>query len=325
MLFFCTYFDIRYIHRGLALYESMKRQKEPFTLWILCFDEETWHTLSRLKLPEVRLIRNLEFEDNDEELKRAKTNRSRVEYYWTCTPSLPLFIFRRFTEVDVLTYIDSDMYFYSSLGTPVTEMGSGSVLINLQDISADYEGRGSSGKYNVGVVTFRGDQNGKRCLEWWREQCLQSCFYRPEEGLYGDQHFLDDWPERFEKVVVSSAVGLRAAPWNISKYAVTAGQKGTISVGGHELICFHFHALRFCNAHLVFLIGWNVRLSPACSRLIYRPYVEALLKAERTIRAIDDKLVLPKSGIPWRYVAGRLIRRQPLRNFMWVGGSRGNK
>src|SRR5205823_14122047 len=94
MRYFCTYFDHQYSARGLALYQSLRRHCPEFKLWILCLDELSHSELTRLNLPEVSLLTLGELENGDAALLAAKENRSRIEYYFTCTPSLPLFILR---------------------------------------------------------------------------------------------------------------------------------------------------------------------------------------------------------------------------------------
>ena len=127
---FCTYFDRNYLPRGLALYRSLARHcQRPFTLWVLCFDATTYRTLDRLCLPGVRLIALDQFEAGDSDLQRAKTERSLVEYYWTCTPSLPLYILRHYPEVELITYLDADLCFYADPMPIYAEMGDGSILI----------------------------------------------------------------------------------------------------------------------------------------------------------------------------------------------------
>src|SRR5262249_4488443 len=93
---FCTYFDSNFLVKGLTLYRSLVQHvRESFTLSVLCFDDLTYQTLTRLSLPNLKPISLAEFEEGHDDLARAKQNRSRVEYFFTCTPSLPLFLFRR--------------------------------------------------------------------------------------------------------------------------------------------------------------------------------------------------------------------------------------
>src|SRR5438093_9398279 len=129
MYYFCTYFDHRYMSRGLALYRSLKRHCPSFRIWMLCMDPEAYRELAELSLAEVHPLTLDEFERGDEALLQAKQSRSLLEYYFTCTPSLPLFILNHYLEVDRITYLDADLFFYADPGAIFTEIGDRSIAI----------------------------------------------------------------------------------------------------------------------------------------------------------------------------------------------------
>src|SRR5438309_1812952 len=111
---FCTYFDSRYLSRGLALYESLRRHAPSAHLHMLCMDECAHDVLERLALPAISPIRLAEFEKDDAALLAAKANRTPMEYYFTCTPSLPLYVLHKNPHKERVFYIDADCYFFSS-------------------------------------------------------------------------------------------------------------------------------------------------------------------------------------------------------------------
>ena len=126
---FCTYFDSRYLPRGLVLYESLKRHGGEFDLLVLCLDEATYDVLHRLALPEIRLLQLAELEGRDRELHACKAARSPIEYYFTATSCLALYALERLREGEVITYLDSDLAFFSSIEPLFDELGRNSIAI----------------------------------------------------------------------------------------------------------------------------------------------------------------------------------------------------
>jgi len=279
---FCTYFDRNYLTRGLALYRSLARHcQRPFTLWILCFDATTYETLDRLSLPGVRLISLDQFEAADPSLRKAKAERSAVEYFWTCTPSLPLYILSHYPKIDLITYLDADLCFYSDPMPVYSEMGDGSILIVEHRYAPEHAHlAATSGIYNVELLAFRRDDRGLTCLRWWRARCLEWCYKRIEDGKFGDQKYLDDWPQRFAGVVALKNVGAGLAPWNAAQYNVR-WQDGRINVDGAPLIFYHFHGLKKIARNAIRPAGHAYRLSSSLIEHLYFPYMDALREAER--------------------------------------------
>lgn len=282
---YCTYFDRHYLPYGIALYESLTRHSdEPFVLWVLCFDEETYHVLGQMELVQVRRIALSDFEAGDEALLEAKGNRDRVEYFWTCTPSLPLYIFRENPEIDQVTYLDADLFFYSSPEVIFEEFGDGSILVIEHRFPRELKEREIFGKFNVGLLVFRRDEEGIAALERWRDQCNEWCYRHLEGEKYGDQKYLDQWPERFTNVVILENKGAGLAPWNLSRYELSL-QESAIFVDEVPLVFFHFHRFSFFSdttfAHGSEVYPVENRISPlrnAHLELLYIPYASELRK-----------------------------------------------
>ena len=92
-------------------------------------------------------------------------------------------------------------------------------------------------------MTFRRDERGLEALHWWRDRCLEWCYFRVEDGKMGDQKYLDDWPERFPGVHVLEHPGGGLAPWNVERYEL-ARRNGSVLVDDRELVFYHYHSLR---------------------------------------------------------------------------------
>ena len=274
---FCTYFDHRFLDRGLALHASLSRHCPTFRLWVLCLDPACHEQLMARQLPGVVPLRLDHLEREDAELASVKPTRSTVEYYFTLTPHLPLHIFSRAPDVDLLTYVDADLFFYSDPAPLFRELGTGAVSIVPHRFASGLKGYERNGLYNVGWLSFRRDPRAHECLLWWRDRCREWCYDRHEDGKYADQKYLDQWPERFRGVVTLGHKGADLAPWNVANYRIRCST-GTVSVDEQPLVFYHFHGLRHIRRNLydTNLASYHVRPGPELLRGIYDPYIQTL-------------------------------------------------
>ena len=98
-------------------------------------------------------------------------------------------------------------------------MDSKSVMITPHWYTPKYEKSQDSGIYCVHFTTFKNDDIGLGVLKWWRKECLNWCYNRHEDGKFGDQKYLDDWPTRFQGIhILQNRGGGDIAPWNAGQY-----------------------------------------------------------------------------------------------------------
>ena len=291
MYSFCSYLDHNYLSRALALYESLEKHFPEFELYVLCLSDQCYNILQRLDLPKVQLIKLKEFESYDTDLREAKKNRSVIEYYFTMSPCLPLFIFSRFPNVQMITYLDTDLYFFSNPKVIFEEISDHSIAIIEHRFSPHLKHREIYGIYNVAWNTFRRDENALECLNWWRERSIEWCYDRVEEGKYNEQRYLDDWPERFNKVIVIKHKGANLAPWNIDNYHIST-RNGNVFVDNDPLIFYHFHAVKQIKGPLYDsgLSLYESKLTENILEFIYKPYIKHLRKVEESVRSKNINL-----------------------------------
>ena len=282
MRYYCTYFDGHYLNRGLALLESLRQHETSrFTLFVVCMDEITRVVLTQLAIPEISLVPLHEIERRDEVLLSTKQSRSLVEYYWTMTPTILLRILERHREIDLLTYLDADLFFFSSPQPLFEELGQNSILIHEHRYSPTQAHLSThNGRFNVGLLSFRRDSRGFQALRWWRERCLEWCFARYEQGKMGDQLYLEDWPTRFTGVTVLQHRGGGVGPWNHDQYAIRVSHEGHTLVENDVLIFYHFHSLKLASPDLAVPVAHpHYRLTIPGLTHCFIPYLEALARA----------------------------------------------
>jgi hypothetical protein len=282
---YCTLFDSNYLAKALAMYRSLERHAQPFHLTAFTFDERAEALLEKLALAHLTVVPLRELERADPGLAAVKADRSPVEYCWTATPCLPLHLLDSRPELAEITYIDADLLFFSDPEPLFAEMGDASVLITPHRYAPEYAGHAVNGIYNVQFLTFRRTPDGLEALRWWRERCLEWCYYRLEDGKLGDQKYLDDWPQRFQGVHELAHVGGGLAPWNALQYAVER-RGDQVTVDGVPLVFFHFHRVRLRRSgrHAYHPPGYHV--PRAVIREVYRPYLAALDAARAELERV---------------------------------------
>ena len=263
---FVTLFDLLFLPQGLALHQSMERHAGHYTLWILCMDDELHEILSEIKLTNVQLLQLSLLETK--ELKQVKLDRSVGEYCWTTTPFAPKFVFDSDPSVERVTYLDADLWFRKSPVPIFQEFDKSgkAVLITDHAYSPEYDLSEKSGQYCVQFTTFTRD-GGETVRKWWEDRCIEWCYARFEDGKFGDQKYLDDWPERFpEQVHVLSNQSWTLAPWNANRFPYSNG------------IFWHFHELRLTEKYSKLMVQFTTSYSiPSITRKqIYDPYLDDL-------------------------------------------------
>ena len=280
MINFCTLFDSNYLTRGLALYESLKKNCPSFHLYVVAFNDECYTYFRNSDLKNITPIALKEFED--QKLLEVKPSRSIAEYCWTCTPSVILYCLNTF-NLPACTYVDADMIFYRDPGILLDEMGTDSILISEHRYSKEYDQSATHGKYCVQFMCFKNNHAGIQALSWWRDRCLEWCYSYPEDGKFGDQKYLDDWITRFAGVHVLQHPGGGVAPWNLQQFQFTI-EDGEIHIienatgNKYPLIFFHFHGLKFYTDNTVSLSGSLYEMKQDVKNLVYKPYIRLLLQ-----------------------------------------------
>lgn len=314
---FCTYFDHRYLARGLALHASLSHACQEFTLWVLALSDEAERFLRQTGLANLRIISLAALEDFDPELHESRASRSLVEFYFTCSPCLVRYLFQRNPDFEEMTYLDSDLFFFSSPEVLFDELGNASVGIVPHRFSPKAaSSHAKFGRYNVGWLTFRHNASGQACLDWWRERCLEWCFDRVEGDRYADQKYLDRFETMFSGVHSISHPGANLAPWNLERHVV-ANDGGIVTVNGKALVFFHFQGFRQLSERLYDsnLTGYGASLTGPVRNHIFRPYIAALRHAEQVLCATStstfagDRIRRSASGMAGlRFGAGRAVR-----------------
>jgi len=243
MKYFCTLSDYNYLAKGLALYKSLKKNSsESFLLYYLYLDERTKNALEKLNFPELKIIGLSEIENK--ELKIARTDRSYTEFCYTLA-SYFLYYLINTLNIDHMTYIDSDIFFYKDpdiIYKEIKEKSVGIIAHRHNSVGSDQDGT-----YNVGVVYFKNNEMGKKVLFWWMDAVLNKLY--PEYYGCGDQRYLEGFIPRFgeENICIADRTFGHGAPWNYRLYSFDKINEGLIIWNSIEqpFVFNHFSRLTY--------------------------------------------------------------------------------
>lgn len=313
MYYFCTYFDSNYLPKALCLLDSLERHCASFRIYILCLDEDCLKSVKALKRDFIDAMGVAELEKVIPQLTKVKDSRSASEYYYTCGPAFIRYVLDFEPAIDIITYLDADLYFFSDPG-PLFEAFKGySIGVVGNHMPEFRKKRVWQGFYNVGWINFRRDADGLSCLEWWRDRCLEWCYERYEDGKFADQLYLDQWPKLFKGFIEFTHHGANVAPWNAGDYRF-AWRNGQIYVDEYPIIYYHFHGLIkvFKNVYNTNL-GLTLKAPNPIVKHIYSEYIKLLehhsvdRNPTASIRRYRPKYYVIKSLI--RFLLGLIFRQ----------------
>lgn len=292
---FTTFFDKNYLARGLVLIESLQQHSESFAIYVLCLDDFTanFFRQNNKQYPQVIVVLLSDIEKSDEALFAIKAERRLIEYYFTLSPCLPLYLLKKYSLSHICS-LDADIKFYSSPQSLFDYLNEYSIVITPHKFSKEVSDLVKWGVNNVSFQIFMNDTVGIECLELWRKQCLDWCKDEldVENNRFADQKYLDNWnilyPNKV-KQLYDNVSGL--APWNLNNYVINIKENSFFS-NGEKLIFYHFHHNKFFSKHWASngFATYKVKHSPNITK-IYQDYWEKVNKKSEVIQIGKENFI----------------------------------
>jgi hypothetical protein len=210
---------------------------------------------------------------------------------------LPHYLFAK-TDADRVTYIDGDLYFFTSPRPVIDSFGEASVAITPHRFSIEFRDFVVYGRFNVAWITYRRCTEALDCLNAYKADCTAWCYDRVEDGKFGDQKYLDTWPDRYPSLRIIEHKGFNLAIWNIAGYVIRM-KNNVVTIDDDPLVFYHFSATQIAP-------GGSVRVpasphpGPSQSVLlenVIKPYAWMLEKEHRRLLERFPALSTAKSDI----------------------------
>mgnify|MGYP005831825255 FL=1 len=270
----------------------MEKHINDYILIIVCMDNNVYNSLIKNPFPNSKIFSHDELIEFKPILTEIVQKRSKVEYYFTCSSQICEFVFNKFPKIELLTYLDSDLYFFDSPDPIFNEIKGYSVGIIEHKFHWTGFYKKKYGKFNVGWINFRNDKIGRSCLNDWANNCIEWCYQRLEDGKYADQKYLDYWPKKYPKIKIIKNIGANLAIWNIKNYKLTL-YKNKLLVNDCPLIFYHFNGLKQISFKVfkTELSSSYIRLKGPILNNIYLPYVKKLIDFQ------DKSIIISKRDL----------------------------
>jgi hypothetical protein len=279
-----TLFDRGYAGRGVVMIETASVHHES-SVNVLALD----HFVSRIKVPgrELTVMTKSELFLRFPLLPGTLIGKSESEAIFTIGPTFLMHTMSLIPENDWLVYADADLDFHAPLSECLGNLApSTSVLIAPhRHYLWNRKRLAKFGEFNVGLVAFRNDAQGRLVLKKWAEACLEWCRDYPEDGKYADQKYLESFSSWSNAVAVDTRLGADLAPWNASFKKIRKAE-GVVTVNGEKLLYFHMQGLkrRSSSWHL----GHLQYLSLAGRNLVNQVYLPYLAKLESVATSLGE-------------------------------------
>jgi hypothetical protein len=277
---YCTLFDRSYLFQGVALHDSLVATTSDFTLYALAMDNEAFAMLSKLGRDSLVPVHIGDLLTDEISAVRARTTHG--QFCWVSQPLICQYLLDQH-GLDMVTYLESDSYFFSDPEVLFRELGGDSVSLVPHNFSTEFDNTGTAGRFCVQFNAFRNDERARAVLDDWRRANFR--YDKSAPGTYPGQTCIDAWPASFPGVKIIEHRGAGVAPWNVRGYRL-GNFGGTPTVDGMPVVFFHYHQygrLR-SGAHEL----GSYPMTRAVIDTFYRPYVAALRRAENDVKHLDS-------------------------------------
>ena len=178
--------------------------------------------------------------------------RARYSQSELCCAAKPYLIGHLLDEgADEVHYLDADCLVYAPLAPLRAQLAIADVLLTPHSLSPiPDDGRTPAaltvlrgGVFNAGYLGVRNTQEGRRYARWHAEMTAKHARNAPDEGMCGDQRWLDLVPVLFPGAAICREPGANVAYWNLHERPLKH-DGDSFRIGAWPLLFFHFSGYR---------------------------------------------------------------------------------
>ena len=251
---FCTVSDGNFCDRVWALNRSLSNGSKDYKLHVLAIDDDAYLKFSNTENGNNNNIKIYKLQDLielDPLLAKSRKNKPsyealnvcggniekamNIQFIWSLAPYFTWFCMENI-DCDSVMYIDADIYFFGDWQEIYKHTSD--ISVGIVEHRCPYSPM--NGKYNVGIVYFKNDFDGYKCLTWWKNCLLfTDNDYSQTHGTCGDQKYLELFETLFDNVASLDPYIGHLAPWNFA-YHQYDGKEILWNSKRQKLIYCHF-------------------------------------------------------------------------------------
>lgn len=273
------------LFKAIPMYASLENSCSDFKLFILCMNDSVYRVLSKIGFENIILVKLKDIERNNYDLEVAKSNRIFHEYCWTLKPIFLYYVMNKYENAEYYAHVDADLFFFSNIGQIFGENPNASIFLtdhrNSKEFYNYYE---LSGLYNTGFVGVKNNNEAKAAVRFWGDRCLKKCTveYDTVNKTFGDQRYVEEWPNIFKNVHIVKSIGANVAFWNAKNYKVSK-MNDAVYVDNSPLIFYHFSSVIILGPREFDLCSFYPIEDKNLMSYIYDPYIRCLSQSIESI------------------------------------------
>ncbi|MBS5949005.1 MAG: hypothetical protein KIC47_01600 [Clostridium sp.] len=270
----------------IPMYVSLENCCSDFKLCILCMNDSVYNILNKIGFKNIILVQLKDIEENNHDLLIAKSNRIFHEYCWTLKPIFLYYVINKYDDAKYYAHVDADLFFYSNLDYIFNENSEASIFLidhrNSDEFKHYYE---LSGLYNTGFVGFKNNDEARVAVKLWGDRCLKKCTveYDTVNKTFGDQRYVEDWPNIFQNVHIVNSIGANAALWNIKNYKAYK-KNNIVYLDESPLLFYHFSGIIILGEREFDLCPYYHIEDENLINYIYDPYIRWLSESIKNVK-----------------------------------------
>ncbi len=206
-----------YLGMGFSFAESARKHHSEVQIYIYVMDD-----ISNESQAEVEALGFRFLSPQMVSIPPAAEMYRRYDVTEACTAVKP-FVLRHLFQLgfETVCYMDPDLWVLSPMTELFEALKTSEIVLTPHTVTPIPEGSAfeekwllQCGVFNLGFIGIRHEVSERLCA-WWADRLETHCYFRPEQGLFFDQKWIDLVPCLFDRVGILKHRGYNVAWWNL--------------------------------------------------------------------------------------------------------------